>query len=161
MSTMSVQLIIAACVAIVLVTALYVSLVAFTKKPKFRLVFKSANSSIKEKYLMHKISFLVTSFIVTAIGLAASGTASLVDGVITAVSSDPNVLSISDMGDGKFQATVVGVGKASITISADADLGDGVREVTQVVEFEVYDPSTEVTHFDVTISDVVQPAAAA
>ncbi len=45
----------------------------------------------------------------------------------------------------------VGVGQASLQVSGDADLGDGVRTISQAFQYEIYDPAAEADHFDLTI----------
>jgi hypothetical protein len=52
--------------------------------------------------------------------------------------SDPAVLALTDNGDGTVTVAAVGpVGAAQLQVSADADLGEGVKTVTGAVEIEV------------------------
>ena len=104
-------------------------------------------------YRMKKISSLIPWFVICLIALPMSGITAAVDGAIAVVSSDPSVLLVTPLGEGKFHVEVVGVGFASLTVSGDADLGDGVREISQVFEFEVYDGATEADHFELQITE--------
>ncbi|OQW74845.1 MAG: hypothetical protein BVN35_09530 [Proteobacteria bacterium ST_bin11] len=105
---------------------------------------------------MKRISSLVTQFIVTALALTSAGASAAIDGAISIVSSDPNVLLVTPVGNGQFLVKVVGKGLATLTVSGDADLGDGIRTITQAFEFEVYDGDTEADHFDLTITDILR-----
>ncbi|NOV29181.1 hypothetical protein [Methylomonas sp. ZR1] len=109
-----------------------------------------------EPHEMKRISSLVTQFIVTALALTYAGASAAIDGAISIVSSDPNVLLVTPVGDGQFLVKVVGKGLATLTVSGDADLGDGIRSITQSFEFEVYDGDTEADHFDLTITDILR-----
>jgi hypothetical protein len=102
---------------------------------------------------MRKISSLVPWFIISLVALAMSGAQAAVDGAIAVISSDPNVLLVTPTGDGKFHVAVVGVGRATLTVSGDADRGDGVRNLSQDFEFEVYDGATEADHFELQIAE--------
>jgi hypothetical protein len=103
---------------------------------------------------MKKISSSVLHFIISIATLTSAGLAALVDGAISVVSSDPNVLQVTPQADGTFFIEVTGVGLANLTVSGDADLGDGVRTISQAFEFEVYDGATEADHFDLSIIEV-------
>ena len=109
---------------------------------------------------MKKISSSVLHFIISIAALTVHGMTAALDGAISVVSSDPNVLQVTPQADGTFLVEVIGVGLANLTVSGDADLGDGVRTVSQVFEFEVYDGATEADHFDLSIIEVT-PAAVA
>jgi hypothetical protein len=53
-------------------------------------------------------------------------------------SSDPAILEVTDNGDGTAKVKAVGpVGTAQVQVSADADLGEGVKTVTGVADVEV------------------------
>lgn len=69
----------------------------------------------------------------------AAGNPAKVDGIPTWSSSDPSVVAIEPDGDGlSAVATSVGpLGMAQITCSADADLGEGTRVITGVLDVEV------------------------
>ena len=142
----------------------------FRRKPKkkqlirFYVLMRYMDNShyiFLEKNQMKRLSTAVKDFLITAIALTVAGVHAAVDGAIALISSDPNVLLVSPLGDGKFRVTVVGKGKATLTVSADADLGDGVRTISQNFEFEIYDVADEADHFDLSISDLtlVEPVA--
>lgn len=67
------------------------------------------------------------------------GNPARVDGVPIWGVSDDNVLEIVPAADG-LSADVLAkgtVGTAQVTVSADADLGDGVRELTGILDVDV------------------------
>ncbi|MGZ5056678.1 MAG: hypothetical protein ACXWAT_17280 [Methylobacter sp.] len=105
---------------------------------------------------MKKISSSVLHFLVSIAALTVTGMAAALDGAIAVVSSDPNVLAVTPQNDGTFLVEVTGVGLATLTVSGDADLGDGIRTISQAFEFEVYDGETEADHFDLSITDITQ-----
>jgi hypothetical protein len=109
---------------------------------------------------MKKISSSILSFFISIAALTTAGLAAAVDGAISVVSSDPGVLQVTPQADGTFLVEVTGVGLANLTVSGDADLGDGVRTISQVFEFEVYDGATEADHFDLSIIGVTPVAVA-
>lgn len=68
-----------------------------------------------------------------------AGNPARVDGIPTWVSSDPTVVAVEVAPDG-LSATAVAqgpLGTAQISATADADLGDGIRPVTGVLDIEV------------------------
>lgn len=141
-------------------TVMAIATFRLTKTPRFRLIFRSANSTSKEKQLMQKVSNLVTSFVLSFTGLTAAGTQKAA--TIAAVSSNANILRVEEVENGKFIVHILNIGQATITVSTTPDTIDATP-VTQVFEFEVEDASAEVTHFEMQISDVqatnpVQPA---
>ena len=108
---------------------------------------------------MKRISSSVLHFIITIAALTAAGLSAAVDGAISVASSDPNVLQATPQADGTFLVEVVGIGLATLTVSGDADLGDGVRPISQAFEFEVYDVGGEADHFDLAITGIVHDDA--
>lgn len=108
---------------------------------------------------MKKISSSILHFIISLAALTVEGMQASLDGAISVVTSDPGVLQVTPQADGTFLVEVTGVGLATLTVSGDADLGDGVRTISQAFEFEVYDGATEADHFDLSIIDVT-PAPA-
>lgn len=67
------------------------------------------------------------------------GNAARVDGVPVWGVSDENILEVVPAADG-LSADVLAkgaIGTAQVTVSADADLGDGVRELTGLLDVEV------------------------
>jgi hypothetical protein len=67
------------------------------------------------------------------------GNSARLDGAPVWVSSDPTLLTITAEADG-MSATGVAVGplgKLTVSVTADADLGEGVRELTGVLDVEV------------------------
>jgi hypothetical protein len=59
-------------------------------------------------------------------------------GTVVFASSDPAILEVTDNGDGTAKVKAVGpVGTAQVQVSADADLGEGVKTVTGVADVEV------------------------
>ena len=102
---------------------------------------------------MRKISSLVPWFVISLVALAISGAQAAVDGAIAVVSSDPSILLVTPTGDGKFHVAVVGIGPVTLTVTGDADRGDGVRNLSQTFDFEVYDGATEADHFELQIAE--------
>lgn len=124
------------------------------------LLFKDGSSTLfVQGSTMKKISSSVLHFLISIAALTAAGVAAAVDGAISVESSDPNVLTVTPQDDGTFLVEVTGVGLANLTVSGDADLGDGVRTISQVFEFEVYDGASEADHFDLSITDITQAPA--
>ena len=110
-------------------------------------------------FIMKKISSLIPWFIVSLVALAVTGLNAVIDGAISVVSSDPNVLLVTPLGDGKFHVDVVGIGYATLTVSGDADLGDGIKTLSQDFNFEVYDGATEADHFELQITELAPTAS--
>lgn len=69
----------------------------------------------------------------------AHGHEAAVDGAPTWTSSNPDVATVApETGDAKKAVVLgVGIGSAQIVVSADADLGDGVRAISGVLDIEV------------------------
>ena len=70
----------------------------------------------------------------------AAGNAATVDGVPTWVSSDETILTVADIGaDGMSCSilTVGPVGTAQVSVTADADMGEGTRQITGLLDIEV------------------------
>ena len=110
---------------------------------------------------MAKRFSLATAFIVISlIGLTPAGAQTLVDGAFSLISTDDNVLQVTNLDDGTFKVEFVGPGEAKLVASADADLSEGVRTIYQEFEFLVYDQATEADHIDLIILDTVPRAAA-
>ncbi len=109
---------------------------------------------------MKKISSSILHILISIAALTVTGMAAALDGAISVVSSDPNVLTVTPQDNGTFLVEVTGVGLATLTVSGDADLGDGVRTISQAFEFEVYDGATEADHFDLSITDITPVPAA-
>ena len=108
--------------------------------------------------MIHKYSSLFTTFLLSVVGLSTAGAKAIFDGAVSAISSDPGILSVTPNADGTFVAQRNGLGSVTVTFSADADLGDSVRTISKVIEFEFYDSSEEADHIDVSIQ-IEQPAA--
>lgn len=69
----------------------------------------------------------------------AAGNPARVDGVPVWTSSDPSIVSLIVAEDGLSAQAVSGaLGSAQITVSADADLGEGVREILATLDIEVH-----------------------
>ena len=120
----------------------------------------SFNVFLMRASMLKRISSLIPFFIINLVALSASSVKSLIDGAIAVVSSDPNVLEVTALGDGKFHVVVKGPGLATLTVTADVDLSDDVHEITQSFDFEIYDAALEATHFDLAI-DIEKPVEAA
>lgn len=59
-------------------------------------------------------------------------------GVPEWATSDPNVLSVTPSADGKSAKVVCGApGTAQLSVSADADLGEGVQLITGIADVQV------------------------
>lgn len=67
------------------------------------------------------------------------GNPARVDGVPVWGVSDESILDVGPSADGlsAIVSAVGTVGVAQVTVSADADLGDGVRELTGILDVEV------------------------
>lgn len=110
---------------------------------------------------MAKRFSLATAFIVISlIGLTPAGAQAMVDGAFQLISTDDNVLQVTNLEDGTFKVEFVGAGEAKLVASVDADLSDGVRQIYQEFPFLVYDQSDEADHIDLLILDTVPRAAA-
>lgn len=110
---------------------------------------------------MAKRFSLATAFIVISlIGLTPTGAQAMVDGTFSLISTDDNVLKVTNLEDGTFKVEFVGAGEAKLVASADADLSDGVRPIYQEFEFLIYDQAAEADHIDLIIMDTVPRAAA-
>lgn len=123
-------------------------------------VTEGSSTFIIQGSSMKKISSAVSHFVISIVALTAAGVSAAVDGAISVVSSNPDVLRVTPQADGTYMVEVVGVGPATLTASGDADLGDGVRTISDAFEFEVYDGATEADHFDLSISAVTHAAVA-
>lgn len=78
---------------------------------------------------------------VTVSPKTGGGHAAKIDGAVKFTSSDESVATVEAIDDTSATVTAVAPGVAQITASFDADLGDGVREITasgavEVVEAE-------------------------
>ena len=69
----------------------------------------------------------------------AAGNPASVDGVPVWTSSDPDIVALEVAEDGKSAVATAagGLGAAQVSVVADADLGEGVRELTGVLDIEV------------------------
>ena len=69
----------------------------------------------------------------------AKGKPAQVDGKPAWESSDPSIVSVTPSDDGLSAVAAAGqnLGHAQISVKADADLGEGVRLITGVLEFDV------------------------
>jgi hypothetical protein len=70
----------------------------------------------------------------------AKGNAASVDGPVEWASSDAAIVSVTVSTDDPSQATVAGVGpvgQAQVTVTADADLGEGVRQIVTTMDVEI------------------------
>ena len=102
-------------------------------------------------HMSKKISSLIPFFIVSLVALSEVFVKSLIDGSIAIVTSDPNVLDVTALGEGKFKVLVKGPGLATLIASAYVDLGSEAQLITQRYDFEVYDATEDATHFDLDI----------
>lgn len=68
-----------------------------------------------------------------------AGNPAVVDGVPQWTSSDPAVIAVTPSEDGlsAVAVTVGPLGLAQVSVVADADLGEGVTEITGVLDIEV------------------------
>ena len=98
--------------------------------------------------MLKKISSAIPFFIITLVALTATSIQSLVDEGISVVSSDPNVLEVTALGEGKFHVIVKGPGLATLIATSDVDLSSEVKVLTQHFDFEVIDVILEANHFE-------------
>lgn len=88
------------------------------------------------------MAFLLTADQQVGLSFAATdkyGNPAGIDGTPTWSSSDESKVTVSVGADGKFATavTVGPIGTAQVSVRADADLGDGAREVVGVLDIEV------------------------
>lgn len=71
--------------------------------------------------------------------VTAHGHQAAIDGAPKWASSDSNVVEvIVDTADPKKAVAIAGgIGKAQVSVTADADMGDGVREIVSTLDVEV------------------------
>lgn len=120
----------------------------------------SGERFVLEQNMAKRFSLATAFIVISLIGLTPAGAQAAVDGVFSLISSDDNVLKVTNLEDGTFRVEFVGVGEAKLVASADADLSDGVRQIYQEFEFLVYDQTQEADHIDLIILDTVPRAAA-
>ena len=125
-----------------------------TQPPPIRLFLRYVEGT--HVYLMRpnmskKISSLIPFFIVSLVALSEVFAKSLIDGSIAIVTSDPNVLEVTALGEGQFKVVVKGPGLATLIASAYVDLSDEAQLITQRFDFEVYDVAEDAVHFDLAI----------
>ena len=85
----------------------------------------------------------------------AAGNPAKVDGVPVWASSDESAISVTPAADG-FSAridSVGGLGKFQVTVKADADMGEGVKELTSVLDIEVIASEAAQGAFEVAVYD--------
>ena len=70
----------------------------------------------------------------------AAGNPAKIDGIPKWQTSDETILTITPDADGQTAtATTVGpIGTAQVSVTADADLGEGTREITGTLDVEVH-----------------------
>lgn len=68
----------------------------------------------------------------------AAGNVAPVQGAPVWASSDESIVTVTDNGDGTVTITSVGpLGTAQVSVTADADLGDGVTNIVGTADIEV------------------------
>jgi multidrug efflux pump subunit AcrB len=68
----------------------------------------------------------------------AKGHPAQVQGTPEWSTSDPNIVSVTPSADGKSAKIVAGApGTAQVSVTADADLGDGISNITGVADVQV------------------------
>ena len=110
---------------------------------------------------MKRFSLTTAFILISLVGLTPTGAAAAVDGLISVISTDDNVLRVTPAEGGLFKVEFVGAGQAKLVVSADADLSEGERAIYQEYDFLIYDQANEADHFDMLIVDVVPREAAA
>lgn len=97
----------------------------------------SGKRKVSGEFLMIQIvedEFFVTKPLVVT---SARGNAAAVQSVVFS-SSNEAVLAVVDNGDGTAKASAVGpAGSAQLIVTADADLGEGVKNITGTLDVEV------------------------
>lgn len=111
---------------------------------------------------MKRFSLSTLSILISVIGLTPEGASAAIDGLFNVESSNPSVLAVTPTESaGVFKVEFIGPGQAYLDVSADVDLGDGVRTMSQQFEFDIYDPHVEMAdHFDLQILGVEHADAA-
>jgi hypothetical protein len=125
------------------------------EKTKVRMViYQDAGNIVLEPKMLKKFSLLTGYIVISLVGISAAGATAVLDGALSAVSSDDSVMTVTPQEGGLFRVDFVGVGQASLMVSGDADLSEGVRTLSQMYQFEIYDQTAEADHFDLTIVEV-------
>jgi len=101
--------------------------------------------------MVKRFSLATAAIVLSLTGLTAVGAQAAVDGAFSLISSDDNVLKVTNLEDGTFRVEFVGPGEAKLVASADADLSDGVRTIYQEFDFVIYDQAAEADHIDLAI----------
>ena len=108
---------------------------------KFRIVFYSAviNKLTKITGDIKTMILVDTQEVDLAIKpVDKKGNAAQVEGVPVWVSSDPTVIEIIPSTDGLSAVAKAGIlGQAQVSVTVDADLGEGVRNISGVLDFDV------------------------
>ena len=93
--------------------------------------------------------------------MSPSGLAASLDGALNVASSNVGVLTVTPLEGGLFRVDFIGAGEASLLVSGDADLGEGVTTISQGFDFVLYDPALQADHFDLTVIEVHDRESAA
>lgn len=117
-------------------------------------IYQDAGNSVLEPFMLKKFSLLTGYIVISLLGISAAGATAVLDGALSVVSSDDSVLTVTPLEGGLFRVDFVGSGQASLMVSGDADLSDGVRTLSQEYPFEIYDQTDEADHIDLTIVEV-------
>jgi hypothetical protein len=106
--------------------------------PPARLIF---TVQIGEQILEGVTSMIITvtqKFSISVQPVDAKGNPAVVDGAATFESSNPAAIEVTPTGDLTADVRAVGVvGSGQVSVSVDADLGEGVRTISGVLDVEV------------------------
>lgn len=106
----------------------------------YRLVVKAElGRNIVEGQLPMAITITASQFFTVSVtAVDARGNPATLDGVPTWASSDEAILTITANPDGSARVAAVGQpGNAQVTVSADADLGEGVRTLSGLLDVSI------------------------
>ena len=100
-------------------------------KPARIITVNYAGITIKGNIMLFKLALAAIASIAIA-PTAADGSIKPVENV-TYASSDNSIVTVDENG----KVTAVGVGHATITITADAQIGEGVVDISDTIDIEV------------------------
>lgn len=101
-------------------------------------VYWQDNPNIGEETIMSFVITIDQQFDAAVAFVDSAGNPAVVDGVPVWASSDDAVLAVQAADDGmSATAAAVSVGTAQLSVTADADLGGGVRQVIGLLEVNI------------------------
>ena len=108
--------------------------------PQYRLaILATIGRNIIEGTLPMAITITASQFVTATVSAVdARGNPATLDGPPTWVSSDPALLEVTTSPEGTARIAAVGpLGNAQVTVSADADLGEGTRTIGGLLDVSI------------------------